>query len=173
MGYALELYFDLPSSRVILDCWEKLSSICLTLNSKPHISLAIFDDIDTGQMERIVKEFAKNHSPIEVLMPSIGSFLTDEGVLYFAPVVTEELLIYHKEFFSLLKSYNIDSNDYYKPGAWVPHCTLDLNLNIEDLIKNFEVCKSFGPIEKGKLDSIGLIKYRPVVEIFNYDLKQV
>jgi len=66
MGYAVELYFDLPSSRVILDCWEKLSSICLTLNSKPHISLAIFDDIDTGQMEGIVKEFAKNHSPTEI-----------------------------------------------------------------------------------------------------------
>ena len=47
MGYALELYFDLPSSRVILDCWEKLSSICLTFNAKPHISVAIFDDIDT------------------------------------------------------------------------------------------------------------------------------
>jgi 2'-5' RNA ligase len=147
MGYAVELYFDLPSSSAILDCWEKLSSICLTFNAKPHISLAIFDDIDTGQMERIVKEFAKNHSPIEVSMPSIGSFLTDEGVLYFSPVVTDKLLKYHNDFFNLLDSCKIESNDYYKPDSWVPHCTLDLDLDIEDLAKNFEICKSFEPIK--------------------------
>lgn len=172
MGYAVEVYFDAASTEEVETRWKAIGSSVISLGASPHISLSLHQDVDLSLMERIIQEFAGQQIAIALNMQAIASFLTDECVLFLAPTVTPELLRMHAEFHRRLAENGIQSNEYYLPGDWVPHCTLDFEISREDLSRGFAICHPMGGLDQVMLESIGLIEYRPVREFFRYSFRQ-
>ena len=53
MGYAVHLYFDKQTETRIFTLWQRLaeqgvSSVVLDIDSRPHVSLAVFKDINVN-----------------------------------------------------------------------------------------------------------------------------
>jgi len=55
---------------------------------------------------------------------------------------------------------------YYRPGGWVPHCTLAMGFDADLLPRVVELChRAVRPI-RGRFESIGLVEYGPRREHF-------
>jgi 2'-5' RNA ligase len=173
MGFAVEMYFDERSTQIIQRIWQDIDSINLKLNASPHISLSLHENVDIELIKQILESFTSQHQKISINIPSISTFLAEEGILFLAPVVTEPLLNLHKEFHHLLKISGIESQYNYKPGNWVPHCTLDMELGKVDLQQKYMTCRDLEKMSDVTLESIGLVYFRPVTEFFRFSLQPV
>ncbi|MFC2074951.1 2'-5' RNA ligase family protein [Bdellovibrionota bacterium] len=171
MLFAVELYFDNSSKESFLDLWKVISNNGLqTINdgiSQPHITLGVWNTLDSIKAREQLVSFAKSITPFDVDFASIGIFTADKqnpnngSVLYLAPVVTQELLETHKNFHDRNPSFGQGPWEHYSPGSWVPHSTIGLELNQKQLVESLKICLDFKFQIKVKVESIGLIEYQP------------
>jgi hypothetical protein len=172
MPYAACLFFDAASSEIIAGYWRRIDSLYLKAGSVPHISLAVFDAVDVPVMEKLLREFALDQKRTAVSTPSAATFLNGERVIFLAPVVTRPLLELHSGFYDRLIGQGISFDPLYRPGNWVPHCTLDMELSAEEQARKMEICAGFAPLQHAELTAIGLIEFRPVKELFRFMLQE-
>ena len=175
MGYAIELNLDPDSARKVMGLWEALAragidSTMLDVGAYPHISLAVFDELDPDILADELSTFARGEQPLAVRFSSVGTFPTQEGVVFLAPVVTAELLGLHSRFHQLLSSAGLEPLAYYRPGSWVPHCTAAIDLSPDKVPAAVELCWNEGFFGESLLVELGLIEFRPVREIFKHEL---
>jgi 2'-5' RNA ligase len=170
MAFALELFFD---SR----CEARLRRLCGSLRqtqiggavliddvkARPHITLAVCDDADEKAMCQVVRELAQQTAAMPVILSSLGMFPSTESVLFLAPVVEPELLEVHRRADARLSEFTKTPWRFYKPGRWVPHCTLALKLPLEGVQRAIEIlAESSFPIT-GELVEIGVSEFDPGV----------
>jgi 2'-5' RNA ligase len=175
MGYAVELNLSRDSAARVVKVWESLAreainSVMLDVGAQPHISLAVFEDLNPEVLRVDLRRFAEVTRPLSVDLASAGTFPTAEGVVFLAPVVTEELLEVHKKFHSLLRDRGVDCVEYYWPGKWVPHCTVAIDVPPDKMGAALARCvqsEAFGAVE---LDEASLIEFRPVRGIYAFPL---
>jgi len=160
MHYSLEMIFDNKTE-------EKINSILLDLaeinagllsfdkNALPHMTIGNWNDIEINECCEKIKLFLKDIQPFEVSFNSIGIFPTS-GCVYLSPVVTGNLLNFHRKIHMLLSDCNHIGWEYYLPDMWVPHCGLDISTNINQICKtaNF-VINTFEPLS-GTINNINL-----------------
>ncbi|MSP14550.1 MAG: hypothetical protein EXR62_16545 [Chloroflexi bacterium] len=120
MGYAIELYLDPAGTAWIKALWhalarENISSLLLDIGSRPHISLAVFNNLDPDRLQEVLQSFAAAIAQREISISAVGSFPTTEGVIYLAPGVTSQILTIH-DLHRRLSTLGISSNAYYHPG---------------------------------------------------------
>jgi 2'-5' RNA ligase len=108
-----------------------LPSAMLGLNYPPHLSLMLCEDIDMDGVRQVLPGFIARQPPIALDFPALGFFPGEEGVIYLAPTVNRELLDFHERLWELLEPFTTRPIPLYRPGAWVPHVTLDLEVNLE------------------------------------------
>lgn len=178
MKCAIQLIFSDENQKVINILRKKLDDAgvhdeAVQIN---HISLADIE-IEESQLplvESILKKFADNHKSLNIVLSSVGSFMTSENVIFIAPTMTEDLIQYNDELVKLLSENNIACGRYYIKNNWQPHCTISIRLNDEELIKGFKIIKEniVLPMEIFA-DSIDLLCYnpKPYRELINFKLK--
>jgi 2'-5' RNA ligase len=129
---ALELYVDVDATRRVRGLWKALEdegvpTLAGLLNQKhrPHVSLAVartlapdavasaLDGIPVGQGLRVDMDF-------------VGQFVG--RVLWLGVVPTVELLTHHKVVHDRLAEAGVEVWDLYRPGRWVPHCTISMRV---------------------------------------------
>jgi len=175
MGYAVELNLSANSATRVVKLWESLAreslnSVMLDLGAQPHISLAVFENLDPVVLRDDLDRFAEVTRPLSVVLSSAGAFPTAEGVVFLAPVVTQELLGVHEKFHSLLRDREVECVEYYRPGKWVPHCTVAIDMAADKIGTAIEMCvrsQVFGQVE---MDEVSLVEFRPVREIYAFPL---
>ncbi len=177
MGYAVEMYFDKKSSKKIEDMWKILIreaniSDLYDFNSRPHISLGVYnDDIDIEAFINKVEKFSEKNKCFKAKFSNIGIFNTAEGVLFLAPKVDRQLLSFHEEFHRLTDDFKGQINKYYLPELWIPHCTMVMNNSRTKFLKCLEIVEdTFEPMQV-QIEQIGIIKFRPVEHIESFNLK--
>ena len=176
MGYAVELYFDRQSEQSILNLRHILTENGITgrldqSGDRPHISLAGFsNDADREVLIRLVQEYAGHVQPFQVQLGAMGTFPTDENVLFLAPAPTIQLLAYHQEFHDRLAQSSLTPSPYYAPENWIPHCSVEMNIPGELYPKAIELCrKNFKPIQ-GQFQEIGVIAFWPIQQLATWPL---
>lgn len=166
-GYAAELYFDPAGEARVHHLWEGLAEMglrsgLLEMDSRPHISLAIFDDLEVERLEEGLREFARTTAPLEVDLSCAGTFPSREGVVFVAPVVTAELLAMHHRFHMLLDELGVVSSEHYRPGVWIPHCTVGIYLSDAEIPVAVDLCRrrvdTYAPT---MLVEVGIASYSP------------
>ncbi|MGD8473379.1 MAG: 2'-5' RNA ligase family protein [Anaerolineae bacterium] len=175
MAYAVILNLSRVSVARVVEVWEHLareaiSSVMLDVGAQPHISLAVFQDLNPEVLRVDLSRFAKATAPLSLDLASAGTFPTAEGVVFLAPAVTQELLEAHRRFHNSLRDRGVDCVDYYLPGKWVPHCTVATGVAPDRMGAALEVCvqsDAFGPVE---LDEVSLVEFPPVREIYAFPL---
>lgn len=133
MSCGAALFFDAQTDAAVRGLWQiiedaRLPSHMLKMNFPPHLSIMVCEDTNVQGLRAALPEFIRTHPPLTVSFHSLGVFGGGEGVIYLAPTVDSALLDFHAELWRILERYTLSPHDYYRPEAWVPHVTLDINV---------------------------------------------
>ena len=122
MPYAIEIRFDESSETQLREIWRSAavfySTECLFSNRViPHISLVVSDG-DLGGVFGVLAPLS-----IKVRLSGTGFFL-DGDIAYLKAEPDPEVLSYHLGVVSACDALGLAVSNHYRPGEWVPHCTL-------------------------------------------------
>jgi 2'-5' RNA ligase len=164
MPYAVELALDDGSASVVRALWRRAADAGFPFMAEsgahPHVSLAIWDDIDRPAMEHGIARLAAETAPIDVLFPTIDSFALT-GVLFLALANNRQLLEIQDRCHRALASLGRAAWPHYGPGVWVPHCTLAMDL--DDALVRVRAVLEPAPLPlRGRLERAELVQFRPV-----------
>lgn len=170
IGYAVELYFDAEGEERIRRLWRGLATVGISdvlekSGGRPHISLAVFGDVEVGRLQEVVEGFAQELPPLRVNLASVGTFPTPEGVVFLAPVVSRALLALHESFSERLAVHKLVAQPYYRAGRWVPHCTVGQSLASGQITAAVEFCRYADVYGRYDLVEMGMVEFRPVKQI--------
>lgn len=176
-GFAVELYFDQQTEHELRGFREKVYASGVTpvignLGDRPHVSLAVFSEIDIPCLKDLVNGFAARLPAFTVALAAIGTFPTPDNVLFLSPVPTLQLLHIHEEFHQQLNCAHLRSSSYYHPGKWVPHCTVELDLPDEQFPLALKAAQRFFSTVEGKFASLGIVSFRPIEYLAEYQLQK-
>jgi 2'-5' RNA ligase len=174
MPFGVMLYFDDQTEKTILNIWRTLadnnqSSGMLGAGLRPHITLAIYEDLDCQPCENELVKITAKTASLPLQLTHLGIFTNPEPVIFAAPLVTEELLAFHKDLQSRLANEGKNPNELYKPDKWVPHCTLSLGYKIENLANIIQICQTLPFPMEVRAIQLGVVNFKPVKDLFNYD----
>ena len=169
MGHAVEMYFDAPTESRICSLWDEFAkfgaSFMKESGARPHVSLVVADDVDPQATIKLIEGFAATLRPFSLSLSSIGVFPSNDRVAFLAPKVTTDLLALHARFFDQFAAVARGVWPYYAPAAWVPHCTLEMNLLPHQIGPAFDACRSVGMPLECTVRELGLVEFRPVKQI--------
>jgi hypothetical protein len=58
----------------------------------------------------------------------VATFGPESGTVFLGPVFTPPLIIVHDQLYRIFREVSERSQGLYRPGAWVPHCSLTIGL---------------------------------------------
>lgn len=170
MTYAIEMFFDDETTAKIMSIAQKiadnnLSTKFLEWKTRPHVTLAVFNDVDEEKCIELMNEFVKGRKVIPAFLSGVGMF-TDTKVVYLNPSMKKDMYNLHTDLYETFKDFDTKGWEWYQPDAWVPHCTIALNSEDEEDVfyKTSElVLREFEKID-GTYTSIALVKITFPVE---------
>lgn len=97
MQYAIELYYDKKTEKQLFDLSkkiadEKISTKYLEWKTRPHLTLACFNDVDEACCIDKLKGFAQNHKVIPAYIGSVGMF-NDTKTVFVSPIMNSNVLV--------------------------------------------------------------------------------
>ena len=147
---ALELYLDQGADRRIRRLWDAMeesgvpSLRDLTYGKhRPHISLVAARTLDGRKVADALDAFDVA-PPLRVELDFVGLFRG--RVLWLGPAPTTELIAHHAAVFGRLVAAGITVFDEYRPGAWVPHCTLSMRVPHPKVPEALRLCLDTLPV---------------------------
>lgn len=175
MSFAAVLYFEKNHEKEFLRIWESLSGENLTANLieaeiRPHITLAIFDELNCRPCDSQLAKVAAHTRPISFQITHLGLFTNPEPVVFAAPTITPELLSFHRHIHDTLAAEAKNPWGMYLPRQWVPHCTLALGFDLKNLGIIFEKCLTLSLPMQVKADQIGIVEFQPMKDVFRFRL---
>jgi 2'-5' RNA ligase len=168
IGHAVSVLFDVRSADRILAASDSVGEgVGLReLGAQPHISLGVFRSaVDVDILAPCVAALAAETQRFELRLSAVGSFPSDEGVIFLAPTPTAQLLDVHRRFHQMLVDHDISSDPLYRPDQWVPHCTVGQAVPEDRLpfaIAQLRRADVFGPVA---VVSVNLTEFLPVREL--------
>ena len=117
MGFAVEMYFDSDTEFAVRRLRGELTnhglrSVLDEMGDRPHLSLAVIDDVDPALLDPKLEQFALVTEKMPIILSAIGSFPSQPGILYLAPAVSHSLLEVHCNFHLLLAETEITTAEY-------------------------------------------------------------
>lgn len=176
MPFAIELFLDDSSSEAIRQVWHELARTSVSPSMRdseahPHVTLVVADRVDVAGTERFLKEFAANEPALPLTFSSLGIFPTDPAVVFLGPVITPPLLDLHARLYQGVQSLVESPWPYYRPGRWVPHATLAMDLPVDAIPLVVEASRRLSLPLDGGLIEVGLVKFRPTNQLSSFRLR--
>lgn len=162
MPYAIELYFDDRTDALIRAIWEKMAEKGVSdrqakKKARPHVALAVFEDVDTGELTYLLRAMAKEQAPVEARFEMLGTYCSADGVLFLVPVVSPRFFLLHSNVIRLISPLVGGLKETCKPQRFVPHCTVAHGLDKETLGKAVALFSNKALPIVGQFNRIGLL----------------
>jgi len=132
MVAALELYLDTDATRRVRALWRALEEEGVpTLASlrearhRPHVSLAAADRLSPDAVAAALGDEPVGRG-LTLDVDFVGQFVG--RVLWLGVTPSAELLARHRAVHDRLAAGGVEVWDHYRPGRWVPHCTVSLRV---------------------------------------------
>lgn len=131
MVAAIELYLDVDTTRRVRTLWRALEEDGIpTLGSlnarhRPHLSLAAARRIDPGPVAAALDGVPLGRG-MTLQLDFVGQFIG--RVLWLGVTPTAELLGLHHAVHDRLAAQGVEVWEHYRPGRWVPHCTVSMRV---------------------------------------------
>ena len=140
----LHIAFDEETDTFFRSLWQKVKgagipSPLLDRGATPHLTLSFGNEVNTKRLVPALSKILEDKPAPKLVFVSLATFSNDYGVLFFAPVVTSELLALHREVEREMSRHASSTNALYKAGRWVPHCTITMKLSPEQLLEGFKL----------------------------------
>ncbi len=175
MPFAVHLFFDAAIETAVRNAWKELADNGIApymhqSNNRPHLTLAIYQDLNLKECQPALQTIASALTPIPVCFEHVGVFPTVPAGVFISPTVTINLLQFHAQIQKTLQGVGTAPNAYYLPGQWTPHCTLALELDPLLTPRVLEVGLRMPWPLRGEVTEIGVIQFRPVEHLFGFSL---
>lgn len=175
MPFAVQLFFDSTSERVIRSAWNELanegiSSYMHESGNRPHLSLAFYDELNITACVSRLKLFAEMFSPFALNISSLGIFPTGKVFMFLVPTVTQKLLDIHAYIHQLLEDTGKVSLTNYVPGYWNPHCTLALDIDPGLTAQAIKIGLAMPFPMDCQVKEIGVVEFWPVKHLCSFEL---
>ncbi len=174
MGYAVELCFDPASEKKIREYWQILCNneltkfLCELPGGRPHVSLAVYEQVNVALLEEKLAYFVRNKSGFKLRFESMSTFPNDPSIVFLAPVMNSHLFQLHREYHELMDEFTCYERKYYLPEQWVPHCALATDIPREKVSEVYaSLINVFQPFEV-YVDEVELGEFMPIKKIRNY-----
>lgn len=173
-GHAIELSFDPASEKRVVDLWRSIEGglDLEELGARPHVSLAVFrPPADPATLAKCLETYTRHADRLEFSFSSVGTFPGNEGIVFLSPSPSKELLETHQLLHSILENHGVAADDLYRPGSWVPHCTVAHELTNSEMQPAIDTARSsntFGPIT---VQQVNLVEFRPVTELISKQIR--
>jgi 2'-5' RNA ligase len=174
MPFAISIRCDNASGRPLRALWDRVGRLeaahsMAALNYPPHITLAIYDDIDPNELRRAAGDVFKDAPPIELTFQAIRHFDGDPLVLWADPLPSRRLSELHAAVHAAIPPSLC--RPHYQPGAWMPHASLGVNIGKERRSKALALCaEPFQPFAV-TFDVGDTISFPPVGPIAEWRLR--
>lgn len=173
--YALQLYFDPVTDTIVRGLWHRFDQMSIARRlhesaNRPHLTLAVYADLDVVRAEQTLIEFARFRAPFSLTFSSLGSFSYPADVAFLAPTVTVDLLRFHRLVHQAFAKIGMDPHEYYLPGFWVPHCTIAFHMEAHALPMVFEASHDLRLPLTGAVTEIGVVEVSPTTPLFSIKL---
>lgn len=150
MVAALELYLDVDATRRVRTLWraleaEGIPSMESLLQSKhrPHVSLAAARRLSPEQVAPALSGFPVGRD-LKLNMDFVGQFVG--RLLWLGITPTAELLAHHAAVHERLTAAGVEVWDLYRPGRWIPHCTVSMRVPNAQMAQAVRRCLEVLPI---------------------------
>jgi len=124
--------------------------------SRPHLTLA---DFESDCLDQLIQDLDRALDQVVILdldIEQVSSFLST-GLIFFGPLITQDLLALHQGIYQACGKYTV-AGSYYLPGRWNPHITIGFGFDQETFNQVFNYCRlSFGPLET-QIKSLALME---------------
>ena len=180
MQYAIELFFDRETEKTLFRYAERiaeenLSTKYLEWKTRPHITLACFNDVDESTCVERLRLFAQKRPALPAYIGSLGMF-TDTKTIFASPIMTRAMYQIQRELHDCLRDFDTQGWEWYLPDRWVPHCGIAL-MKEDPEEAYYKACdlvlREFEKVN-GKFAAIGLVRISfPVKEIFVMELEEI
>lgn len=177
MQYAIELYYDKETEQQLYNLAkrvadENLSTKFFEWKTRPHLTLACFNDVDEAKCIEQLKMFSKNHKKMPAYISSVGMF-NDTKTIFVSPIMNASMYQFQRELHECMNEFDTTGWEWYCPNSWMPHCTVALTKDDEEEVfykASDLILREFKKLV-GEFVSIGLVKISfPVEEIHTVDL---
>jgi 2'-5' RNA ligase len=144
VALALEMGLDPGAARTIRELWSRLEQLGVPSleghvpSIRPHLSLTVTDDAD-GLREH-APGLALHGVETEIEMAAVSLFRADPPVLVLAVAPAPELVALHERVSAALAAAGVDIWPHYRPGTWLPHCTLSMSVPANALAEALAAC---------------------------------
>jgi len=167
MPYAIELALDPDSAAVVRRIWRELADAGIEYmagsGARPHVSFGIWESLDRDRAEAELTRFAAETSPIRVTFASVGLF--PRVAVFLAATATADLLDLHAGFHSRFFQLGQAPWEHYRPGVWVPHCTLAIDLEPDRFGDALAIAGRLALPLEARLIEVGIVEFRPVTQL--------
>lgn len=179
MQYAVELYYDEETEKKLYGLAqriadEKISTKFLKWKTRPHLTLACFNDVNEAECIERLKVFAREHKAMPAYIASIGMF-NDTKTIFVSPIMNSGMYQFQRELHEQLKDFDTNGWEWYCPDRWVPHCTVALTREDGDeaFLKASDLLLREFQKMSGEFIAVGLVKITfPVEEILTVTLNR-
>ncbi len=130
--HAVELALDDAAAAAVdalMDALEASGVVPIRAASRhahPHVSLAVARDGEPAALAARLGGLAPAHLALE--LSSLGVFCTPEAVVFLGVTPHAALLELNAAVHARLDAGGVAVRDVYRPGAYVPHCTLAMHV---------------------------------------------
>ena len=160
MPYTIELQLNRAAETKFLTHWETLrregvSDLLFQLGYKPHVTLAMYREIDEAKTVAKLETFIAGETAIPVEFPH---FTVDKKSIFSQPRENAPLRKFHARF---EKKFGKSFREIDHAGIWMAHCTIGMELPTEKIGATVgKLLETWTPIA-GTLDRLALVKFRP------------
>ncbi|CAA0820211.1 RNA ligase/cyclic nucleotide phosphodiesterase family protein [Striga hermonthica] len=174
-GYAIELYFDPALENQVLKSWNilarrQISTQLIEIESRPHLTLFSSPFVDITKLETVLRNFCSKQEPLPLCFSSIGSFPSENNVIFLGPTPSLSLLQFHSQLCDSMKKEGIEIGEEFRPEKWIPHCSVAEDVHRGRLVDAFNVLRDLKLPVSGYAMEVSLVEYPPVRELFSFNL---
>jgi 2'-5' RNA ligase len=172
MAFAVELALDRESAGPVRALWRRMAEAGIPFiaesGTDPHVSLAIWDRLSIEHAIAEVTVLAPATPPVPVTFTEVRAFGAE--VVYLACEPSARLAELQRVVQARFAPLGDGPWEHYQPAAWVPHCTLAMDLGPVTAATARAVAATLPLPLSGRLDRMAVVQFRPVRERYSQPL---
>ncbi len=165
MPRAISITATRADNKPLIEFWDTFGQFeprpsMTALNYPPHITLAIYDDLDVEVAAAALGKVAAEQNSLKLVFEQLDYFRLPRFVVWARPNEDETLLKLHQKLHSLIDPR--DCHEHYRPGTWIPHCSVATDIPLERVGAALaQQAEPFEPFEV-VFNSIDYLEFPPV-----------
>ena len=168
MAFAIELALDAAGAAPVRALWRRLAEAGLRFmadsGADPHVSLVIWDRLDVARAAAEVATVAGETAPVDATFTHVAAFGAE--VVYLAVAPSAALAGLQARVHARFAALGEEPWQHYAPAAWVPHCTLAMDLGSVTAATALALAPTLALPLAARLERMAIVEFRPVRERF-------